>query len=134
MSLVEPLAIAPIGTELLDDPAADPVLAAESLRDIIRSNRWFGGAAAVRYGLRRALSAMSPRARRSRCSTSAPAPATSRESARAWASAPRHCDSCRSGSSAAGSRPDLARAGGLPCAVAARARHPSGRSRWTSSW
>jgi SAM-dependent methyltransferase len=52
---VEPLTIAPTGTELLDDPAADPVLAAESLGNLARSNRWFGGAAAVRYGLRRAL-------------------------------------------------------------------------------
>jgi 2-polyprenyl-3-methyl-5-hydroxy-6-metoxy-1,4-benzoquinol methylase len=52
---MEPLTIAPIGSELLDDPAADPVLAAESLRNITRSNRWFGGAAAVRFGLRRAL-------------------------------------------------------------------------------
>jgi SAM-dependent methyltransferase len=52
---VEPLTIASIGTELLDDPAADPALAAESLRNIARSNRWFGGAAAVRYGLRHAL-------------------------------------------------------------------------------
>ncbi len=51
-----PLAIAPIGAELLDDPGADPVLAAASLRDIVRANRWFGGAAAVRFGLRRALS------------------------------------------------------------------------------
>ncbi len=49
------LTIAPIGSELLDDPGADPVLAAESLRNITRANRWFGGAAAVRFGLRRAL-------------------------------------------------------------------------------
>ena len=52
------LTIAPIGSELLDDPGADPVLAAESLRNIARSNRWFGGAAAVRFGLRRALDGM----------------------------------------------------------------------------
>jgi 2-polyprenyl-3-methyl-5-hydroxy-6-metoxy-1,4-benzoquinol methylase len=52
---VEPLTIAPIGTELLDDPAADPVLAIESLRNITRSNKWFGGAAAVRFGLGRVL-------------------------------------------------------------------------------
>ena len=52
---VEPLTVAPIGTELLDDPAADPVLAAESLGNLARSNRWFGGAAAVRYGLSHAL-------------------------------------------------------------------------------
>jgi 2-polyprenyl-3-methyl-5-hydroxy-6-metoxy-1,4-benzoquinol methylase len=57
---VEPLTIAALGTELLDDPAADPVLAAESLRNIARSNRWFGGAAAVRYGLSRALGTVAP--------------------------------------------------------------------------
>ncbi len=57
---MEPLTIAPIGTELLDDPAADPALAAESFRNISRSNRWFGGAAAMRYGLRRALGGVGP--------------------------------------------------------------------------
>jgi SAM-dependent methyltransferase len=56
----EPLAIAPIGAELLDDPAADPVLAAASLRDLMQANRWFGGAAAVRFGLRRALPRIAP--------------------------------------------------------------------------
>ncbi len=49
------LAISPIGTELLDDPGADPTVVAESLRNIARANRWFGGAAAVRYGLARTL-------------------------------------------------------------------------------
>jgi hypothetical protein len=39
------------GIELFDDPAADPVLVERSLRNIARSNRWFGGHAAVRYGL-----------------------------------------------------------------------------------
>jgi SAM-dependent methyltransferase len=52
---VAELSISPIGTELLDDPAADPVTVAESLRNIARANRWFGGAAAVRYGLDRTL-------------------------------------------------------------------------------
>lgn len=55
MSPLEPLALSPVGTELLDDPAADPAAVAESLRNIARSNRWFGGAAAVRHGLARAL-------------------------------------------------------------------------------
>lgn len=45
------LAITPLGEELLDDPAADPATVAESLRNIARANRWFGGAAAVRFGL-----------------------------------------------------------------------------------
>ncbi|MBA3259903.1 MAG: methyltransferase domain-containing protein [Gemmatimonadales bacterium] len=52
---VEPLSLSPVGTEMLDDPAADPGAVAESLRNITRSNRWFGGAAAVRHGLRRVL-------------------------------------------------------------------------------
>lgn len=50
------LSITPIGAELLDDPAADPATVARSLRNIARANRWFGGAAAVRFGLRRTLS------------------------------------------------------------------------------
>src|SRR3954453_7433822 len=55
MRAVEPLALSSVGTELLDDPAADPRAVAESLRNIARSNRWFGGAAAVRHGLGQAL-------------------------------------------------------------------------------
>jgi 2-polyprenyl-3-methyl-5-hydroxy-6-metoxy-1,4-benzoquinol methylase len=49
------LAINSIGVELLDDPAANPAAVAESLRNIARANRWFGGAAAVRFGLHRTL-------------------------------------------------------------------------------
>src|SRR5689334_21930096 len=52
---VHPLAISSIGTELLDDPAADPTVVAQSLGNIARANRWFGGAGAVRYGLARVL-------------------------------------------------------------------------------
>jgi SAM-dependent methyltransferase len=55
VSPVEPLAVSPVGAELLDDPAADPAAVAESLHNIARSNLWFGGAAAVRHGLARAL-------------------------------------------------------------------------------
>lgn len=51
------LALSPIGHELLDDPAADPALVTESFRNLARSNRWFGGAAAVRYGLARLVPA-----------------------------------------------------------------------------
>lgn len=43
------------GVELLDDPCAASAQVCESLRNIARSNRWFGGAAAVRFGLRQAL-------------------------------------------------------------------------------
>jgi len=52
------LSVTGIGTELLDQPDADPVVVAESLRNIARANRWFGGAAAVRYGLARMLEPM----------------------------------------------------------------------------
>jgi hypothetical protein len=54
------LSTSPIGVELLDDPAADPITVAESLRNIARANRWFGGAAAVRYGLTRILNTVTP--------------------------------------------------------------------------
>jgi Methyltransferase domain. len=54
------LAITPLGAELLDDPRSDPVIVAESLRNIARANRWFGGAAAVRFGLERSLGEVAP--------------------------------------------------------------------------
>src|SRR5260221_1020040 len=50
-----PLAVSPIGTELLDDPAADPGTVAESLHNLTGANRWFGGSAAACYGIGRAL-------------------------------------------------------------------------------
>ena len=49
------LARSPVGTELLDDPAADADAVAESLGHIARANRWFGGTVAVLRGLRIAL-------------------------------------------------------------------------------
>jgi len=52
MTALEP---ADFGTELLDDPGAAAALVCESLRNIARANRWFGGASAVRFGLARAL-------------------------------------------------------------------------------
>jgi len=45
----------PTGSELLDDPTADPELVRVNLRDLARANRWFGGWAAVRFGLAAAL-------------------------------------------------------------------------------
>lgn len=51
----ERLRVTPLGVELLDDPAADPDTVVQSLRNVARANRWFGGAAAVRYGLVRVL-------------------------------------------------------------------------------
>lgn len=52
MTRLEPAAH---GFELLDDPAASAAQVGESLRNIARANRWFGGAAAVRFGLALAL-------------------------------------------------------------------------------
>lgn len=49
------LAVSPLGVELLDDPRADPAVVRDSLRHIARANRWFGGSAAVRWGLARIL-------------------------------------------------------------------------------
>ncbi len=43
------------GHELLDDPGADPAVVRESLGNIARANRWFGGWWAVRHGLERLL-------------------------------------------------------------------------------
>ena len=43
------------GTELLDDPAADPGAVRTSLGNIARANRLFGGTAAVLHGLERLL-------------------------------------------------------------------------------
>lgn len=54
------LSITSIGAELLDDPCANPAAVAESLRNIARANRWFGGAAAVRFGLRKTLGKVPP--------------------------------------------------------------------------
>ena len=55
MTSLDPLELSPIGAELLDDPSADAATVAASLRNIARANRWFGGAAAARRGLDRAL-------------------------------------------------------------------------------
>jgi hypothetical protein len=55
MTSLEPLALSPLGVELLDDPAADPAVVTATLRNIARANRWFGGSAAMRRGLARAL-------------------------------------------------------------------------------
>ena len=45
------------GTELLDDPTADPAAVRRSLGNIARANRWFGGNAAVLHGVERLLGA-----------------------------------------------------------------------------
>lgn len=50
-----PLELSARGRELLDDPRADRAAVEESLRNIALANRWFGGTAAVRWGLARLL-------------------------------------------------------------------------------
>jgi predicted nicotinamide N-methyase len=52
--------ISPVGHELLDDPHADPRTVATSLGNIARANFWFGGRAAVRFGLARLLADVPP--------------------------------------------------------------------------
>ncbi|NNG16509.1 MAG: methyltransferase domain-containing protein [Gemmatimonadales bacterium] len=54
-STLSPSAAHPSGTELLDDPQADPDLVRINLGDLARANRWFGGWAAVKHGLTRVL-------------------------------------------------------------------------------
>jgi ubiquinone/menaquinone biosynthesis C-methylase UbiE len=45
----------PTGTELLDDASADDAQVRESLRNIARANRWFGGTRAVRWAVTQLL-------------------------------------------------------------------------------
>lgn len=54
------LGTSPLGTELLDDPDADPAAVRASLLHIARANRWFGGRSAVLWGLRRVLAGVRP--------------------------------------------------------------------------
>ncbi len=51
---------AAIGVEVLDDHDADPALVRRMLTDITRTNRWLGGAHAVRVGLRHLLHDVPP--------------------------------------------------------------------------
>jgi ubiquinone/menaquinone biosynthesis C-methylase UbiE len=53
----------PTGTELLDDASADDAQVRESLRNIARANRWFGGTRAVRWAVTRLLRAAPAAAR-----------------------------------------------------------------------
>jgi SAM-dependent methyltransferase len=55
-----PLAVSSVGAELLDDPESAPEDVARSLGNIARANRWFGGTAAVRWGLARLLAGVPP--------------------------------------------------------------------------
>ena len=49
------LSVSSTGKEILDDPTADPAAVETSLGNIARANRWFGGHAAVRFGLSQLL-------------------------------------------------------------------------------
>lgn len=48
------LGTSPLGSELLDDPGADPAAVRASLGHIERANRWFGGTSAALWALGRA--------------------------------------------------------------------------------
>lgn len=50
----------PAGLELLDDLDAPPAMVRESLANIARANRWFGGLAAARWGVARLLGRTRP--------------------------------------------------------------------------
>ena len=52
--------ITDVGTELLDDPGADPELVETNVQDMARANRWLGGRRALHYGLHRALGSTLP--------------------------------------------------------------------------
>ncbi|HEY8104551.1 MAG TPA: hypothetical protein VIE46_00515 [Gemmatimonadales bacterium] len=54
------LATRRLGTELLDGPGGSPALVRTSLHNIARANRWFGGTAALCWGLRRVLRGLGP--------------------------------------------------------------------------
>jgi len=53
--MTQALGLSSLGTELLDDPSADPATVRQSLGNITRSNRWLGGRSALRFGLARAI-------------------------------------------------------------------------------
>ena len=119
---MHPLAISSIGTELLDDPGADPTVVALSLGNIARANRWFGGARAVRYGLSRVLAGVPRMGSLSLLDLGTGAGDLPRDAVRwaarrGWRLVPVGLERSRV---AAG----LARAAGCPCAVADGAATP----------
>jgi SAM-dependent methyltransferase len=57
---VPALATRRLGAELLDDPGASASAVETSLRNIARANRWFGGTAALCWGLGRVLRDIPP--------------------------------------------------------------------------
>jgi SAM-dependent methyltransferase len=105
----------PVGTELLDDPGADPAIVAESLRNISRSNRWFGGTSAVRYGLSRVLAGV-PRGSRLTLLDLGTGSGDLPRRAAAWA-ARREVRLRSTGLELSRVAAGLARAGGVPCMV-----------------
>lgn len=124
MSRVEPLSPSPVGVELLDDPDADPVAVTESLRNIGRSNRWFGGSAAVRHGLARALAGVPGGATLTLADLGTGLGDLPRVAAR-WA-ARRGVRLVTVGLERSPVAARLARAGGVPCAVGCAGAPPFG--------
>ena len=138
------IALSPIGHELLDDPAADPATRHRILpRTSCAATGWFGGAAAVRFGLRaadlgRARRAALDQPARHRHRGGRPAAARGRLGPAARCTAAR-----RRASSAAGSRPRIASApgcrrvvgcaGALPFARAQRRPRPDEPAASTTS-
>ena len=116
------LSVSSIGTELLDQPDADPVVVAESLRNIARANRWFGGAAAVRYGLARTLEPLRPGSTLSLLDLGTGMGDLPRTAVR-WGAA-RGIRVTPVGLELSRSAAALARAGGLPTAVACAGAPP----------
>ncbi len=116
------LAITTVGQELLDDPGADPAIVARSLRNIARSNRWFGGTAAVRHGLARVLAGVPRGATLTLLDLGTgtgdlPEAAVSWARKRGWRLRPIGLERSRVAAS-------LASGGGIPCAVACAGAPP----------
>jgi SAM-dependent methyltransferase len=116
------LGLSAIGTELLDDPAADPAAVVLSLRNVARANRWFGGAAAVRYGLSQVLRGLPADRRLTLLDLGTGAGDLPRLAVR-WARR-RGYDLLGLGLELSRPAAGLARRGGVPCAVASAGAPP----------
>jgi len=120
----DPLVITPVGHELLDDPEAKAPAVVETLRNIARSNRWFGGAWAVSHGLRRLLAAVPRGATLSLLDLGTGVGDLPLRAARWAAGGGRGIRLVPVGIERNRVAAGLARAGGLPCAVACAGTPP----------